>query len=136
MKRGIILVLIVLAILVIAYGFFKLTGFVIFEKPVEITRSVEMISQDENGTDFLVSLSVDVKKPRSSLGIREEVNTTPCTNIYDISDGGILKFNNVIEWFFANEDLGLDAEKLESKTLTYKIRYEECLDEDELNFGG
>jgi len=112
----------ILIVLALAYVFFQLTGLAIFGADVGVVREIEKI----NETDILVKLNIDFSGNENALGIQEQVLINDCSEVYDISDSGILKFDNTIEWLFVKESLGIDIEKLESKELSYKIHYEKC----------
>ncbi len=145
MKRSAMVLIVVVVIALVSVGA-NLTGFsifgdisdLLFGNAAEVVRSVEQIDE----SNFLVTLDVEVKDAEEkSLGVQEVAYIPACSNVYDISDGGVEKFGNIIEWIFVNDELGLEAESLESKQVSYKIRYEECFKEEELwgledDFGG
>jgi len=132
-NRQIILVIIGIFVVIsflFGFGIVKLPrGFYFGEMP-EITRTIEMLETNENATVFLVTLKLQSVEGGNALGIKEKVNATPCSEVFDISDGGVEKFGNTIEWFFANPALGLNATDLEEKTISYRVRYEKCLEEE------
>ncbi len=129
-KKGqVALIVIALILLVlIVFSVYKsgiLTGLAVFGKEVEITRSVEKIEQNETNAVYHVVLDVKTGGNKA-LSIREKVNMPECSWIEDISDNGVEKYDNVIEWFLADSSLGINASKLENKKLVYYIREESC----------
>ena len=124
-KKTLKRVLAVLIVLALAYIFFQLTGFAIFGADVGIVREIEKI----NETDVLVRLNIEISGEGNALGIQEKPEINDCSYVYEISNNGILRFDNTIEWLFVDESLELNAEKLESKELSYKIHYEKCLED-------
>ena len=130
-KTNTLLVIFCLVILiVIIYGSLRLSGWIILDSPANIERIIQKISSDGNSTEFLITLNLEANVNEKVLGIREHVNTTACSEIYDISDEGVLKFDNTIEWIFVNQSTGLNAPELKDRNLSYKIRHEKCLEEE------
>ena len=133
MKRSVIIVIVLVLVFGILIGGANMTGFSItgysifdgidFWNAVSVERSVERLDKQ----NILVTLDFNLKDDgENAAGIQEVVGMPPCSEIYDISDGGSLKFYNVMEWLFVDSSLELDAEVLESKQVSYKIRFEPC----------
>ncbi len=122
----IFIIIIILIAIFLIYGIFRLTGLVISGNDVKITRTVTNIEKGENESLFSVVLSLEVKEGNKALAIHEKMTMSSCSEIYNISDNGIEKYGNVIEWFFADSGLGLNVSNIENKNLSYMVRIEKC----------